>query len=113
MLMNSLLRRLSRPLRRRIFEHGNAAQPFQAHGFGDEAHVAGLEAFTLAAPAQAIGDELREHPEALIQGIAHGGAGGLRQNRSAHQGGADNSQGDFQYSPNGRHKGAIRMGQRR
>lgn len=99
------------PAHVRVLEHRDAAQAFQAHRFGDEAHVAALERIALAAAAQTVGDEQGEHPEALVQGVAHRRAGGLRQDRGADQGGAENPQGDLQHPPHRRHKGAIRMGQ--
>ncbi|MNK79429.1 hypothetical protein D3C87_990960 [compost metagenome] len=100
------------PTHVRVFEHGHAAQAFKAHGFSDEAYVTGLERLGFAAPAQAIGDEQREHAEALIQGVAHGGAGGLRQDRGADQGRAENPQRDLQHSPNRCHERAVRVRQR-
>ena len=99
------------PTHMRVFKYRDAAQPFQADRFGDKAHVAGLEPFTLAAPAQAVGDEQREHAKALIQRVAHGRAAGLRQDCGADQRGAQDPQGDFQHPPDRRHKCAVRMGQ--
>ncbi len=101
------------PTHVRVFKHRDTAQPFQAHGLRDKAHVAGLEALALAAPTQAVGDKQREHAKTLVQGIAHRGAGGLRQDRGADQRGAQNPQGDFQHAPYRRHKGTVRMGQGR
>ena len=101
------------PTHVRVFEHGDAAQPFQADRLGDETHVARFECVALAAAAQAIGDEQGEHAEALIQGVAHRGAGGLRQDRGTDQGRAENPQGDFQHPPDCRHERAVRMCQRR
>ncbi len=101
------------PTHVRVFKHGDAAQPFQAHGLGDKPHVAGLEFFTPATTAQAVGDKQREHAEALVQGIAHGGAGGLRQDRRADQRRANNPQGDFQHAPHCRHERAVGVRQRR
>ncbi|MNM36672.1 hypothetical protein D3C81_473880 [compost metagenome] len=101
------------PTHVRVFEHGDAAQSFQAYGLSDEAHVAGFEGLRPTAAAQAVGDEQGEHAEALIQGIAHGGAGGLRQDRGADQGRAENPQGDFQHSPHRHHEGTVGMRQRR
>ena len=101
------------PTHVRVFEHGDAAQAFQAHSFGNKAHVAGLEAFALAAPAQAVGHEQREHTKALVQRVAHGGAGSLRQDGGADQCRAQYPQGNFQHPPHRRHKGAVRVGQGR
>jgi len=101
------------PTHVRVFKHRDAAQSFKAHRFSDKTHVAGLETFTSAASAQAIGDEQREYAEALVQGVAHGGAAGLRQNRGADQRGAQNPQGNFQHPPHRRHERAVRMGQGR
>ncbi|MNF87934.1 hypothetical protein D3C84_704130 [compost metagenome] len=97
----------------RVFEHGDTTQAFQAHRFGDEAHVARLERIPLTAPAQAVGDEQGKHAEALIQGVVHRGAGGLRQDRGADQGRAENPQGDFQHPPHRRHERAVGMRERR
>ncbi|MNZ66592.1 hypothetical protein D3C78_848210 [compost metagenome] len=97
----------------RVFEYGHAAQAFQAHGFGNEADIAALEGLALATPPQAISDEQRKHAEALVQGVAHGGAGGLREDRGADQGGAENPQGDFQHPPDGGHERPVRVRQRR
>ena len=101
------------PTHVRVFKHGDAAQPFQPHRFGDEAHVAGFKSVPFAATAQAIGDEQREHTEALIQGVAHRGAGGLRQDRRADQRRAENPEGDFQHAPDRRHERPVRVRQRR
>ncbi len=101
------------PTHVRVFEHRHAAQPFQAHRFGDEAHVAGFESLGFAAPAQAIGDEQGEHAEALIQGVAHRRAGGLRQDCGADHGRAENPQRDLQHPPHRRHERAVRVRQRR
>ncbi|MNI44989.1 hypothetical protein D3C73_993900 [compost metagenome] len=101
------------PAHVRVFEHGDAAQPLQAHCLGAEPHVAGLERLALAAAAQAVGDEQGEHAKALVQGIAHRRAGGLRQDRGADHGGAKNPQGNFQHAPHGGHERTLRVGQRR
>ncbi len=96
----------------RVFENRHAAQAFEAHGFGDKAHIARFERLGFAASAQAIGDEQCEHAEALIQGVAHGGTGGLRQDRGADHGRAKDAQRDFQHSPYGGHERAVRVCQR-
>ncbi|MNF72906.1 hypothetical protein D3C84_548960 [compost metagenome] len=100
------------PTHVRVFEHGDAAQPFESDCLGNEAHIAGLERLALTAATQAVGDELGKHAEALIQGVAHGGAGGLRQDCSADQGRTENAQRDFQHPPDRRHERPLRMGQR-
>ncbi|MNL02030.1 hypothetical protein D3C87_1225200 [compost metagenome] len=100
------------PTHVRVFEHGDAAQPFESDCLGNEAHIAGLERLALTAATQAVGDELGKHAEALIQGVAHGGAGGLRQDCSADQGRTENTQRDFQHPPDRRHERAVRVGQR-
>ncbi|MNS80279.1 hypothetical protein D3C72_1139540 [compost metagenome] len=100
------------PTHVRVFKNSHAAQAFQAHGFGDETHVAGLERLPLTATAQAVGDEQGEHTKTLIQGIAHRRASRLRQDGGTDQGRTENAQRDFQHPPDRRHERPLRMGQR-
>src|SRR3546814_18944649 len=87
------------PTHVRVFEHRHAAQAFQAHGFGNEADVARLEYLAFAASTQAIRDNQGKHSTALVQGVAHGGAGGLRPDRGAAQGRAEKPQGNTHHPP--------------
>ncbi|MNM48171.1 hypothetical protein D3C81_591500 [compost metagenome] len=97
----------------RVFESSDIAQAFQANRFSDKTYVAAFEAIALAVATQALDDKTGEHPEALVQGIAHRRTGRLRQDRGADQGRHQNPQGDFQHPPDRRHKRPIRVLQRR
>ncbi|MNO97292.1 hypothetical protein D3C76_889950 [compost metagenome] len=74
------------PAHVRVFEGGDVTQALQAHGLGNEAHVAGFETVTLAVATQGFDHHPGKHAEALVQGVAHGRAGRLRQNRGADKG---------------------------
>ena len=106
MTMNSLFRRISRPLRRRMCgsSSSGAAQVFQAHGLGDEARAELAEALAVEAALQAFGGEPGEVAEAPVECVAQGGAAGLRQEDGADGTGAEDAQGYFQ----DRHSAAMK-----
>ncbi|MNH10878.1 hypothetical protein D3C79_703690 [compost metagenome] len=101
------------PAHVRVFEGGDVAQALEPHCFSDEAHVAALEAVPLAFAAQGLDHHPGEHAKALVQGVAHGGTGRLRQDRGADEGRHQNAQGDFQHPPYRRHERLVRVLQHR